>query len=442
MAAYVQAVPADFPLVVAGATGDLCGRLLLPALARLHAAGQLPPGFRFIGAGPQAWSSATFAEHAASRLDSFAGDLSTATRKAFLALLSYRQLDVLDASAFGALLRESAGGAPLTLYLALPTDLMPSAVHGVELSGLSASVRVALEKPFGSDLDSARSLNAALARTTANEDQVYRVDHILGMPTVQTLPARVQSLRSASAPAGGIDTVSILWEETLALEGRAAFYDRAGALKDLLQNHLLQILCLITMDARDDPSGDRPGRRLDALQAVQIPSPDQVRGGSRRARYLAGTLAASGDRPPTAVPDYVDESGVDPSRATETFAEVALGVDHPGWTGTRFVLRAGKAMARNRRGVLVRFRDQSADDVWIDVDQPSADTETAAEAFRAAPLEQLAYVNVLRDLLSGSNDLSVSGPEAEAAWHVFAPVMQEWEAGSVALEKYPAGTTP
>lgn len=441
-------MPANQTLIVFGATGDLCGRHLLPALARLFVAGELPAGFRFIGTGPQRWEVAAFQDHVRTRLASFAADLDAGGAEAFIGQLSYRPVDVLDPTAIGELVRSAPRVASLTFYLALPTQLIGPAVDALGQVGLPASARIAVEKPFGSDLASAEDLNAALARVTSDDSQVFRVDHFLGMPVIAALPSTVARLRrSSAAPAdSGIAKVSILWEETLALEGRAAFYDRAGALKDLLQNHLLQILCQVTMDGSDATAGGGWWqRRLQALRAVQIPTADQVAATTRRARYTAGTLPATDDGDTVEVPDYIAEEGVEADRGTETFAQVSLQVDAPGWSGTEFVLRAGKAMGRRRCGILAEFRTPTAGaDAgarWIDFDVPVAAPGDDA-AVESAPLEQIAYVAVLRDLLSGAGNLSVSRAETELAWRIFTPILQEWTAGTVPLETYPAGTTP
>ncbi len=428
-------------LLVLGATGDLCGRLLLPALARLHDGELLSDGFRFVGAGPQSWDRGTFQSHARTRLSEHAPDVDVSRREAFLRTVYYHPVDVLDPAAIAGLVDTWGTTGSVILYLALPTNLVAATVSALAESALPDTVRIAVEKPFGSDLPSARALNAALADVT-RQDRIFRVDHILGMPTVQELPARLAPLlRPSAGPPPAVAEISILWEETLALEGRAAFYDQAGALKDLVQNHLLQILCVITMDPAPGPTDDDPStRRMEALRRVQIPTADQAH--SRRARYTAGVLASTGGAHGARVPDYAAEQGVDPSRHTETLAEVTLFVDAPQWSGVRFVLRAAKAQGARRRGICIRFRGQPSV-LWIDVDRPAvAGDDPPATGFRAAPLEQMAYVNVLRNLLSGSRALSVGAQETELAWQIFTPILQAWSSGAVPLQEYPAGTTP
>ena len=451
-------MPEPHTLIVIGATGDLTGRLLLPALARMWDSGDLAEGFRFVGAGPQDWDEATFRTHARARLAAHAGDLDRAQRESFLRTVTYRQVDVTQPSSVGRLLGPWVGPGVVTLYLALPTHLLGPTVAALVPLGLPATVRVAVEKPFGDDLRSAMALNAALARAVSHAHNIFRVDHVLGMAIVQDLPRAIAAIHHPpeSAGAPNIAEVEILWEETLALEGRAAFYDGAGALKDLLQNHLLQILCLVTLDTAElSGDGVSAAARLSAMRAIEVPTVDGAAAVSRRARYTAGRLSTSGGANGEAVPDYIAEAGVDPERNTETLAEVTLTVGTARWAGTRFVLRAGKAMSQRRRGVLIRFREAQIDrengatpdptefsELWIDVDRPDTDQlDSGAHGDSGAPakLEQIAYVTVLRNLLSGSDTLSVTAEQAELGWRLFEPIMQAWATDRVPLTEYPAG---
>jgi glucose-6-phosphate 1-dehydrogenase len=228
-----------------------------------------------------------------------------------------------------------------------------------------------------------------------------------------------------------VEEVEILWEETLALEARAGYYDDAGALKDVLQNHMLQLLALAAMEPPAD-AADVQAHKLDVLRSVRI-----VHG--RRARYTAGRLADG-----RAVPAYGEEEGVEPARCTETFAEIELELDRPRWRGTRFVLRAGKALARRRKLILLRFR--RAGELEIGIDGPREvllriPAGTPLELRASAPGDGLPpYAHVLLDFLAGGSTLSVGGDEAEQAWRVVSPVLAAWNAGDVPLEEYPAGS--
>ena len=243
-----------------------------------------------------------------------------------------------------------------------------------------------------------------------------------------------------------IEQVEILWEETLALEGRAGYYDRTGALKDVLQNHMLQLLGLIAMDLPSGRGGqDRHDRKLDALRSIRPLTLADLAEKTRRARYSAGRLATGDD-----VPAYAEEKGVDAKRETETFAEVELEFDSARWAGTRFVLRAGKALDRRRKMAIVRlpggdeggeFRvgvgDQ--DDVSLQVTGIASEWPAALRATPAAP-ELPAYGRVLLEILNGGCALSVRGDEAEEAWRVVTPVLDGWADGAVPLEEYRAGS--
>ena len=324
---------------------------------------------------------------------------------------------------------------------------------------------MAVEKPFGEDLESARALNARLARLAgaAGEKAVFRVDHVLGFHTVQNL----LGLRLANRVPGlfwsaeHVEQVEILWEETLGLEGRAGFYDRTGALKDVMQNHMMQLLALVAMDPPDGGGGESELRRrkLDALRAVRPPRRGDMASRTRRARYAAGRLYDDEGALRGEVKAYADEPGVDASRGTETFAEVELDVESARWKGTRFVLRAGKALRRRRKGVWLRFRPmsggpaESENALWVGIDGPrDISLHFVGSAAATAPRPQLvilsgdppsaelpAYGRVLMDLLRGGGALSVGGDEAEEAWRIVTPVIEAWADAVVPLEEYEAG---
>jgi glucose-6-phosphate 1-dehydrogenase len=368
-------------LVLFGAGGDLAGRFLFPALATLHFEGRLPADFRVIGADVHDWDDETFRAHVHDRLERHATQVPLLSRGAILGTLRYGRVDANDDESVPAALA-LAGHGPLVAYLALPQRAFAPTVRAIAAAGLPTGSRVAVEKPFGEDLHSAIALNALLADATGS---AFRVDHVLGMPNAR----RVVGLDPT-----GVEEIEILWEETLGLEGRAGFYDRAGALRDVLQNHMLQLLALVV-------GGDE---RTAALRATHVPDPLR----SRRARYAG----------------YAQEEGVDPARGTETFAEVLLAVDAPGWRDTRFRLRAGKALARGYKGVVVH-RGGARDRIEVD---------------RLGEGEAPAYVHVLGEVLGGHSGLSVHADEAEEAWRIVTPVLDAWAAGRVALDEYPAGS--
>jgi glucose-6-phosphate 1-dehydrogenase len=267
------------------------------------------------------------------------------------------------------------------------------------------------------------------------------------MPTVQNLVAlRIRDpVLAAVWHAEHIEQVAIHWEEDLALEGRAGYYDAAGALEDVMQNHMLQVLSVLAMDRPAGPGErDLHDAKVAVLRAVRPPGPDEAARRTRRARYGAGHI---GDR---AVPAYVDEDGVDPDRGTETFAQVVLALDSPRWRGTRFVLRAGKALRARRKEAVVRFRAATPDAppgcLRIGIDGPR---DVALHLTGAAPMvltgapptsDLPPYGHVLLDLLDGGSTLSVRGDEAEEAWRVVEPVLTAWREERAPLEEYLAGS--
>jgi glucose-6-phosphate 1-dehydrogenase len=436
-------------LVIFGATGDLTGRFLLPALAALHATGKLPDGFQVVATGRDELTDDVFRDAVAEDLLRHAAGTPAAAREALLRSLSYRPVDVNDPASVSAVV--DLGGDALAAYLALPPAVFPAAVTALAASGLPAGSRIVLEKPFGEDLEGAVALNRLLARAARDdgEQAVFRVDHVLGMATVQNL----LGMRLAGTVfeqvwnSAHIDQVEILWEETLALEGRAGYYDNAGALKDVMQNHMLQVLSLLAMEppARLDERELRD-RKVDVLRSIQPLDASRT----RRARYSAGRLAAPPEGSGRAVPAYTDEDGVNPERKTETFAEVALELACERWADTRFVLRAGKALSRRRKMAVVRFRS-ARDELRIGLDGPEDVTLQLTGGAPGSPVplplsasppddEVPAYGRVLLDVLNGGSTLSVRGDEAEQAWRVVTPVLEAWSQDLVPLEEYPAGS--
>jgi glucose-6-phosphate 1-dehydrogenase len=437
-------------LLLIGATGDLAGRFLLPALGWLAAGGELPADLQVVGSAAQDWDDATFRDHVAARWQEHAGELPAGVRTTLLPRLRYRRFDADDPSTVAAAVAAFTGDGPVAAYLALPPTLFPRTLRALDGAGLPPGSRIAVEKPFGADLDSAVALNALLAAVSGGDEAaVTRVDHFLGMPVVQGLLGLHADARLAPVWHGReIRQIDVRWEETLGVAGRAEFYDRTGAVRDVLQNHLFQVLVLLALEP--PVTGDQPAlheAKLSLLRSLRPASAD-LAACSRRARYTAGTLAGP-DGTGIAVPDYTAEDGVDPARGTETHAELVLAVDTPRWAGTRFVLRTGKALGTSGKGVAVHFRTAAPDcdpqvarrvapdQLWIPLEAAPAEAEPGAVQ---APTELTAYCQVLTDLLTGGSRTSVGGLEAEQAWRVVDPVLAAWSAGSVPLLEYPAGS--
>ncbi|WP_042381901.1 glucose-6-phosphate dehydrogenase [Streptacidiphilus melanogenes] len=443
-------------LVVFGATGDLSARYLLPGLAALHASGCLGAGFRLVGADRSSWDSGRFRAWAEEQLDRYGAEFPADARRAVADCAEFRRADVTEPADVAAAV---AGEGPVAVYLALPPALFPAAVTSLHRAGLPADSRIVLEKPFGENLDGAVELNRLLADLVP-EPAVFRVDHFLAMTTVQNLLG-IRLANRVLEPIWNsthIAEVDIVWDETLALEGRAGYYDGVGALKDMLQNHLLQLLCLVAMEPPVSlDERDLRNRKVDVLRSVRpLTEADALRR-TRRARYTAGRIDGR------AVPSYAAEDGVDPARRTETFAEVELELDNWRWSGTVFRLRSGKALGADRKEVAVRFRpvphlpfgeDEEAapnllcfgldpEDLTLQLTGTGAHTHTLAPLTlqaRMQPPELPAYGRLLLDVLTGNPALSIRGDEAEEAWRILAPVLSAWNRDLVPLQEYPAGS--
>jgi glucose-6-phosphate 1-dehydrogenase len=443
--------------VLLGATGDLAWRYVIPALNRLHSLGHLPDGFRLIGVARDDWDTETFrarlGEQAASEAVAGVGAPGT-----LAACAEYRRGDLTSKQE---LVRALAPiDEPIVAYLAIPPALFAPAIEGLSAVGVISGSRVVVEKPFGEGLESARALNR-LIHERFPEDVVFRLDHFLGMQTVQNL----LGLRFANRifepvwNAQHVDRVDIVWDETLTVSGRAGFYDAIGALRDMIQNHLLQLLALIAMEpvAALDPRSLRD-RKVDLLHAVRRLSRTDAIAGTVRGRYTAGVIELR------AVPAYVEEAGVDPSRGTETFAEVTLAIDNWRWAGVPFRLRTGKALGRDRREIVVRFkavphvafgRRQPEHNVLrlnLDPDRIglSINAKAAGELFELEPIELEArlasadlpaYAWLLLDVLRGVATLSIRDDEAEESWGIVEPILEAWADGDVPLQEYPAGSS-
>jgi glucose-6-phosphate 1-dehydrogenase len=455
-------------MVLFGATGDLTGRFLLPGLARLRAGRRLPTSFFLVGCGRDDWGDEEFRKHAEAQLSEHAADVAADDRNWLLAALAYQRVDFDDIDSVRLVMQAALGDPePVVAYLALPSAVFPAAVRALRAVGVPPGSRVALEKPFGEDLDSARALNSQLMELTGGRDEqaIFRVDHVLAMATVQNLLG-IRLANRVLEPvwnSAHVEQVDILWDETLGLEGRASYYDRTGALKDVAQNHLLQVLCLVAMEPPISlDQRDLANRKVDVLRSVRPLTPEQVKSRTRRARYTAGVSAETGE----SLPRYIDEEGVNADRNTETYAEIVLGVDNWRWHGTRFRLRSGKALAARRKEVAVRFRpvpplpfreagdELTRNELVIGIDGPyglSMDLTgmVSGPPSHLAPLsfdktlsepELPPYSRVLLDVLTGDCRLSIRGDEAEESWRVMTPILQGWAENLVPMQEYPAGS--
>ena len=444
-------------MVLFGASGDLTSRLLMPALAQLAERDALPPGLHIVGAANTNWTTEEFRAHITAGLRAHSQS-SPSAQDSVVEKLSFLPSDVTDPDDVRRVLGEDR---PSTLvYLALPPALLHSALLALAAVRLGAADAVAIEKPFGTDLASAQELNELL-RVALPAPTIFRVDHFLSSELVR----RVVSLRFLNrifAPAWNaatIDHVDISWLEDLTLEGRASYYDGAGAMKDMLQNHLMEVMALVMMEqpARLDAASFR-AVRVEALRAVSTPAPERCASATVRARYTAGMIGAR------AVPSYVHEPGVDPARNTETYAALTLEANSPRWAGVPFTIRSGKAVERPSAEIAVHFRalPRYVTDQWPGVEPnvlrigltepyvrlsttlngPDQTAEQRQLETFSAPPPMTAYAHLIDQMLHNDPMLFIRGDEAEESWRIVDPVMRAWATDAVPMQEYSAGSSP
>lgn len=449
--------PATTTLFILGATGDLTSRLLLPSLASLLCKEQK---HRVIlrGSGTEEWDAATWR----AKIEKAFADQPQAMDRVEIA--DYMRADVTDASAVASLV-ETLDPATV-LYFALPPAVTAAAIDAMEGLTLPEGTVLAMEKPFGQDEQSAHELNQKLLALVP-EKQIFRVDHFLGRSTLLNLLG-VRLANRIWEPvwsAEHIEQVLIRFDESVALEGRARYYDKAGAMIDMIQSHLLQVLALLAMDPPATlHERDLRDAKAAVLRATHVMDDDPARW-SRRAQYTAGTqkLADGGSRE---LPSYRDEEGVDNVRKTETLAEVVFEVASDRWTGVPFILRSGKGLDRKHSEIVVTFKpvrhlppgltgspsdggrltfSLGPDEMHLRLhvtggDDPFAlrDEDLVTELGAG---QQRSYEEVLDELLDGDVALSVRADEAEECWRIIQPVRDAWARGETPLDEYPAGST-
>ncbi len=454
--------------VIFGATGDLMGRKLLPVLHTFDTHGKLPGGLHVLGVARKPWDDTAFRAFAVEHLQREAPGEAANRANWCQQHLNYHSLDTTSAAGWSALRarieaieKEQGLSGNRILYLALPSVAFPEVVEGIGSVGLSKSpgwTRVVIEKPFGTDLASAQALNATLHRVF-DERQVYRIDHYLGKETVQNLLVFrfanmfIESLWNQRF----VEHVQITVAESLGVEARAAYYDGTGALRDMVQNHLTQLLTLVAMEVppsfSDNAVRDEKVKVLRCIESIQ-PS-DVVFG-----QYGEGEIDGK------KVPAYRSEPEVSAASNTETFVAVWLRVANWRWHGVPFFLRTGKRMPEKSTRIVVTFRsppiaffrseqpsERNPDRVTI-ILQPEEGFDLAFEIkvpgdtqrtqthkmhFRYAevfgPVAD-AYETLLLDVVRGDQTLFVRADEVEESWRLFDPVLRAKHPVVV----YPAGT--
>lgn len=441
-------------LVILGASGDLSSRLLLPAIGQLIT-NHPERRFRLVGSGAEEWTDAHW--RSVVRASFRTVKASGPAVDELLEHTTYLSADVTKPDDLQRIL-DACEGAP-ALYFALPPAVTATACEALGRLTLPAGLTFALEKPFGTDKRSATALNRRLA-TLVPEEHIQRVDHFLGRSTVLNLIG-LRFANSILEPVWNgdhIQSVDIVYDETLGLEGRARYYDHAGALMDMIQSHLLQVLAVFAMEP---PSAldatDLRDAKAAVLRATRLWKDDPA-ASSRRARYTAGTIDGR------SLPAYTNEPGVDPANDTETLAEVTVQIDTWRWAGVPFTLRSGKALGTRRREILVTFKPArhiprglrghseptmlrimlapDAMSLELNINGPGDPHEIERVTLSAefGPGLLLAYGEVLEGILDGDPSLSVRGDTAVEMCRIVAPVLTAWRKGEVPLQTYRAGS--
>lgn len=446
---------AERTLVILGASGDLTTRLLLPGLATLLKS-EPERRIRVLGAATEDFSASEWKSRVRGSLTTAKVDKDVKDR--ILAGTTYRKTNVLDEESLAALTKDLPPDS--VLYFALPPQVSMEACELLaKMDDLPAGIKLALEKPFGSDKASAAKLNRLLGRIVP-ESRTFRIDHFLGKSAVLNLLGLRFGNRVFEPVWNNVnvDRVDIIADETLALEGRAGYYDGAGALKDMIQSHLLLVMALVAME--EMATVDEVELRdlmAHVLRATQLMGP--AKESTRRARYTAGKIGRR------SVPDYVAEPGVDADRRTETLAEITVEIKNSRWAGVPFRLRSGKALGQNRRGIYLHFKPvahnleglvnkatpnclklgMSPETIELSITTNGEgdmfeleDTTLAAEI---GDSDVRPYGEILAGILDGNPLLSVRGDIAEECWRIVDPVLKAWTKDEVRLQSYPAGSS-
>ena len=468
-----------FSLVIFGASGDLAHRKLIPALWSLYAARTLPEPFTIVGTGRTEMSDQAFRDKMREGVKQFAR-LKVPNDNVwgrFAASLLYVSGDPTGPDLYARLRqvledveRKRGGPAHRLYYLSTPPSLYDDITVQLGKAGLATEdggwTRIIIEKPFGHDLRSAQDLNE-LVTSVFREEQVYRIDHYLGKETVQN----VLALRFANGifeplwNRNHVAEVQLTVAETVGVEGRGGYYEEAGALRDMIQNHLLQVMCLVAMEppVTFDPQAVRD-EKSKVMQAVRPIDPARVDASALRAQYGPGF---TGNRQ---VPSYLQEKGVKPDSTTETYAALRLQIDNWRWAGVPFYLQTGKRMAKRvseivirfhrtphmifRRGeisvdpnlLVIRIQPDEGISLIVDAKEPGPDLKISPvtlefkyqEVFGGEPPE--AYERLLLDAVHGDPTLYSRGDWIEQAWRLTQPILDHWARTPGPLPSYEAGS--
>jgi glucose-6-phosphate 1-dehydrogenase len=460
-----RVIPVDrFDLVIFGATGDLAKRKILPGLYRRFLAGQIPPESRIIGAARSEMGIDGFRDLTRAAIEEF---VSTDKRvpeviDQFLSRLGYVSIDAKGTGGWEELKGEMRQGVVQAFYFSVAPALFGDLAERLHQFGIATpEARIVVEKPFGRDLASARALNATLAAHFA-EHQIYRIDHYLGKETVQNLMA-VRFANILFEPiwkAQYIDHVQITVAETVGVGGRGSYYDKSGAMRDMVQNHLMQLLCLIAMEPpyHFDPNAVRD-EKLKVIRALDPVLPEDI---------VRGQYA-----PMNGQPGYVQDSE-NPSSKTESYIALKVNLSNWRWKGTPFYLRTGKKLRARTSEIAITFKepphsifDDAAgwrENVLVIRLQPNEGMNLMVMIKEPGPggmrLTQVpldmsfadalgeegadipdAYERLIMDVIRGNQTLFMRGDEVEAAWAWTDPIIAAWEAAGDKPKPYDPGSS-
>ena len=463
-----------FDLVFFGGTGDLVWRKLMPALFQAYRHGTLPEGGRIIGVGRDDLNDAQYRQQIQSRFEQVEGDKRPNSEEfaRFADLLCYVRMDLSKPEAYAALAARLAERETdhVVMYLSTAPSLFTTVCEQLAASGLNTpKTRIVLEKPLGHDLASNRAINTAVGKVF-KEQQIFRIDHYLGKPGVQNLFAMRfgNALFEPLWRREHIANIQITMSEELGVEKRGGFYEGTGALRDMVQNHALQLLCAIAMEPPINAHADAiRDEKLKVLRALKRWTPETLTQHVIRGQYAAGTVDGH------AVPAYRDEQGVNPSSNTETFVALRTEIANWRWAGVPFYIRTGKRMASREAHIEINFRPTPHDIFRTPVGQVNklvihlqpkdglelhlfAQGQSKRGQGGSGTLSQVhldldfdkrfgservgAYERLLLDVLDGRLNLFVRSDEQEEAWRWVEPILQHWAADPVGPRPYAAGT--
>ena len=467
----------SFDLVLFGGTGDLAWRKLMPALFQAFRHGSLPEGGRIIGVARDDLSDDAYRELIQSRFDAVEGAKRPNAEefKKFAAMLHFLRMDLSKPDDYARLsaLLEARNADTVVMYVATAPALFTQVVEQIAAANLNTPrTRVVLEKPLGHDLASNRAINDAVGKVL-NERQVFRIDHYLGKPSVQNLFAMRfgNALFEPIWRREHIANIQITIAEDLGVEKRGAFYDQTGALRDMVQNHALQLVCAIAMEPPINAHADAlRDEKLKVLRSLKPWTPETLNLHAIRGQYTAGT--AYGER----VKGYLEEPGIDPQSRTETFVALRAEIANWRWAGVPFYIRTGKRLASRDARIEINFRPtphaifratagavnklvinlQPKDGLELhllaqaqnsrkrssnsDAAQPLASVQLDLDFDKRFGTERVgAYERLLLDVIDGRLNLFVRSDEQEEAWRWVEPLIDSWS-GDGFPRPYAAGT--